>query len=79
MTTEQTFEEAVAEFLERTREQIDHESLEGMAPGLPSPFDQSEPPFEFAHRFDSALAVRISLTIEDGNPLFIDPEYRKHT
>ena len=52
MATEQTFEEAVAEYIERTRAQIGEEVMENLPPDPPSPIDQSGPPFEATLRLD---------------------------
>ena len=43
-TAEQSFEEAVAEFLEKSREQLDQEAVENLPPWEPAPYDQSGPP-----------------------------------
>ncbi|PZC49380.1 MAG: N-terminal half of MaoC dehydratase [Chloroflexi bacterium] len=79
MATSQTFEEAVQEFLEKTREQIDIESLENMPPPLPSPYEQGGPHYESAFKFDSKTISGYALTIGDNNPLYTDPEYGKKT
>ena len=41
----QTFEEAVAEYLERSKALIEEEAEEGLPPDLPSPFDHSGRPY----------------------------------
>ena len=79
MAKSQTFEEAVQEFLEKTREQIDVESLENMPPPLPSPYEQGGPHYESAFKFDSKTISGYALTIGDDNPLYTDPEYGKKT
>ena len=75
MTTQQSFEQAVAEFIELTKRQLGKEALEHLPPPPPSPFDQSGPPFETSHRFDERTIRNFVLSIGDDNPLFIDPEY----
>ena len=77
--TQQTFEEAVAEFIERSREQLDQESLENLPPAQPSPFEQEGPPYESALRFDERTIRNYALSISDTNPLFTDPDYGKRT
>lgn len=79
MATEQTFEKAVQEFIDKSRELIDTESDEWLPPRQPSPYDQSGPPYEYSQRFDSSLISRYALAIGDDNPLFADPEYGKRT
>ena len=78
-TAEQSFEEAVAEFLEKSREQLDQEAVENLPPWEPAPYDQSGPPYEYSQRFTPELLSRYALTIGDNNPLFTDPEYGKGT
>ena len=78
MTT-QTFEEAVAEFLSRSKEQIDQESDENLPPWMPAPYDQDGPPYEYSQRFTSDFITRYALSIGDNNPIFTDPEYGKTT
>ena len=75
----QTFEEALAEFLERSREMLEQETSESLPPGLPSPSDQSGPPYECPIRLDARTIRNYTLGIGDDNPLFIDPEYGKGT
>lgn len=79
MSTQETFEEAVAEFIERSREQVDQEVMENLPPSPPSPYDQSGPPFESALRLDERTIRNYSLTIGDDNPLYTDPAYGKGT
>ena len=52
MTTRQSFEEAITEFIEKSREQLDEEVMENLPPDPPSPFDQSGPPYESSLRLD---------------------------
>ncbi len=79
MTTTQTFEEAVQEFLDRTRDQIDEESQENLPPLLPSPYEQDGPHYESAFKFDSKTIGSYALSIGDDNPLYTDPDYGKNT
>ena len=51
-TVEQTFEEAIAEYIEKSREQFGVEIMENIPPWLPAPFEQGPPPFEAAMRLD---------------------------
>ena len=80
MVIEQTFEEAVNEFLQKTKEQIGQESPEQLPPPLPSPFDQAGPPFEAGFRLmDSRAIQRYTVGMGDDNPLYTDPKYGTHT
>ena len=79
MATEQTFEEAVAEYIERTRAQIGEEVMENLPPDPPSPIDQSGPPFEATLRLDERTIRNYALSIGDDNPLFTDPSYGKRS
>ncbi|PZC50447.1 MAG: hypothetical protein DK304_000979, partial [Chloroflexi bacterium] len=40
MTVQESFEEAVVEFLSKTKEFINTESLEGIPPNSPCPYEQ---------------------------------------
>ena len=79
MASEQTFEEAVAEYIERTRAQIGQEVMENLPPDPPSPIDQSGPPFEATLRLDERTIRNYALSIGDDNPLFTDPSYGKRS
>ena len=79
MATQQTFEESVQEFIDKSRELIDKESDENLPLWSPSPFDQSGPPYEYSRRFDSQFISRYARTIAEGNPLFTDRDYGKRT
>ena len=74
-TQEQSFEDAVAEFLEKSREELEKESGENRPPWAPSPFEQSGPPYEYSQRFTPDLVTKYALTIGDDNPLFTDPDH----
>lgn len=75
----QTFEEIIAEYIDRSKELIGQESLENLPPGMPTPYDQAGPPYECPIRFDSHTIRNHALTIGDDNPLYTDPEYGKAT
>ena len=79
MSTRETFDEAIAEFIEQSKEQIDKEVMENLPPAPPSPYDQSGPPYEAALRLDERTIRNYTLTIGDDNPLYTDPGYGKHT
>ncbi len=81
MTTikEQTFEEAVAEYIQRSRELINKEAKENLPPRRPAPFDQSGPPYEAVLRLNPTTVRNYAWTIGDDNPLYADLEYGKHT
>ena len=83
MTREQTFEEAMIEYVERCKESIGSERDEYRPPGKGTPFPWSEPPytegFEASVRFDERTIRNYALSAGDDNPLFIDPEYAKTT
>ena len=75
----QTFEEAVAEFIEKSKELLDQESDENLPPWAPSPYDQSGPPYEYSNRLTSDFIANYAANIGDDNPLFTDQEYGKGT
>ncbi|MBI4310435.1 MAG: MaoC family dehydratase N-terminal domain-containing protein [Chloroflexi bacterium] len=80
MTThDQSYEEALAEYIERSKELLDLESLENLPPRSPSPYEQSGPPYEAAFHLDSRTAALYAYSIGDDNPLYTDPEYAKTT
>ena len=79
MATQETFEEAVAEFISRSKDLIDTESDENLPPWPPTPYDQDGPPYEFSQRFTPDFIRKYALTIADDNPLYTDPDYGKHT
>ena len=78
-TSSQPFEEAIAEYLELSKELVGQETTESMPPAPPSPFSQSGPPYENPLRLTPRLIRDYTLTIGDDNPLFTDPEYGKGT
>ncbi len=73
------FEEAVAEFMERSRDMLEMETSESLPPTLPSPYDQSGPPYEAAPRLDSTFIRNYAASIGDDNPLYTDPTYAQST
>ena len=70
---EETFDEAVADFLARTKAMLGMESMEGVPPNLPSPYEQDGPPFESAFRFTPEAVRRYAMGIGDDNPLSPTP------
>ena len=76
MTT-QSFEEAIQEFVERSREMLEQETTESLPPGPPSPFRQDGPPYECAIRLDERTIRNYVRTIGENNPLYTDPAYAK--
>ena len=79
VTSSQSFEEAVAEYIEKSRAQIGEEIMEHIPPWPPAPFEQGPPPFEAALRLDSQSIMAFARNLGDDNPLYTDPEYgEKH-
>ena len=76
---QETFEDLVQEFVERTKEMLGKETTESLPPGPPSPYSQSGPPYECALRFDSRTIRNYAIAFGDDNPLFVDPGYGKRT
>ncbi len=76
---EQTFEEAVAEYIHRSRELIDKEAKEHLPPRLPSPFDQLGPPYQAVLRLNPTTVRNYARSIGDDNPLYTDREYGRHS
>ena len=79
VTSSQSFEEAVAEYIEKSRAQIGEEIMEHIPPWPPAPFEQGPPPFEAALRLDSQSITAFARNLGDDNPLYTDPEYGKST
>ena len=79
MATSQTFEEAIQEFIELSKELVGVETSESMPPAPPAPYDQNGPPYENPIRFDARTIHNYMCTIGDDNPLYNDPEYAKGT
>ena len=78
-TPEQSFEEAVSEYVERSKAQLEQEVMEHLPPWEPSPFERSGPPYESSLRLDPKMITKYAYSIGDANPLFTDPEYGKRT
>ncbi len=78
MTT-QTFEEAIAEYIERCKESIGQEREEGHPPGPGTPYPITDPPYEAAVRMDARTIRNYALTIGDSNPLFTTTDYGVRT
>ena len=49
MAASQTFEEAIQEFIELSKELVGVETSESMPPAPPAPYDQNGPPYENFH------------------------------
>lgn len=70
----QTHEEALAEFIDRSRDLLDHESPEDYPP--PSgPYDRDVVPVPSALMLTPDLIRRYAHAIGDANPLYTDPAY----
>ena len=69
-TVEQTFEEAIAEYIEKSREQFGVEIMENIPPWPPTPFEQGPPPFEAAMRLESRTITTFATNLGDDNPLY---------
>ena len=78
-TKEQSFDDAIEEFITLSKEEIGKESIENLPPGLPSPYQQDGPPYEFPLRLDERTIRDYALSIGDRNPLFTDPTYGKNS
>ena len=76
-TNEQTFEQALAEYRDRTSEMLGEENLEGVPPSLP--YDQSGPPFISPIDLTPRTIQRYAQVIGDDNPIFTDPNYGMNT
>ena len=77
-TTQQTFDEAVQEFIERTDQMLEQEVHENFPPPAPAPYPQSVP-VQSPLMFDSETIRNYAYTIGDDNPLYTDPEYGRHS
>ena len=66
MTTRQeTFEELIVEFKERSKAILGQEVTESLPPGLPSPYRQFGPPYDSPLLLDSRNIRNYSLAIGD--------------
>ena len=79
MAVQESFEEAVIEFISKTKEFINTESTEGIPPNSPCPYEQEGPPYESPIRLDSKFIAKYAQAIGDNNPIYTDPEYGKKT
>ena len=79
MTIQESFEEAIVEFISKTKDLINTESLEGIPPNSPAPYEQDGPPYESPIRLDSKFIAKYAQAIGDNNPIYTDPEYGKKT
>ena len=75
----QTFEEAIAEYIERCYESVGKEREEGHPPGPGTPYPIGEPPYEAAIRLDERTVRNYALSIGNTNPLYTDPDYGRRT
>ncbi|MBI2862140.1 MAG: MaoC family dehydratase N-terminal domain-containing protein [Chloroflexi bacterium] len=76
---EETFEQAVTEFIEKSKGMIGGKPTEGLPLAPPAPYDRSGPPFVSPLFLDEEAIRRYSYSIGDTNPLFTDQQYAKHT
>lgn len=79
MVLNQNFDDAINEYLDKTRAMLGQEVMENLPPEPPSPYDQSGPPYEAALRFDEKTVRNYALSIGDDNPLYTNPAYGKQT
>ena len=78
-TVEQTFEEAVQEFFEKSTDLLEQEAHENFPPPPPAPYPQGGPPVFSGLRFDEDTIRNYAYSIGDDNPLYTDPEYARHS
>ncbi|WP_432589628.1 hypothetical protein ABVG11_32635 [Streptomyces sp. HD1123-B1] len=71
----QSFDEALTEFIDRSRELLGRESPEDRPPPHPAPLDRDAVPVPSALILDPGLIRRYAATIGDDNPLYTDPGY----
>jgi hypothetical protein len=71
----QTFDEALAEFIERSRRLLHRESPEDHPPPHPAPSDPSAVPVPSALILTEDLIRRYAYAIGEDNPLYTDPAY----
>ncbi|MBI3978082.1 MAG: MaoC family dehydratase N-terminal domain-containing protein [Chloroflexi bacterium] len=76
---EQTFEEAVKEFYDRSAALIGLEVQENLPPPPPAPFPQGGPPVHSPLIFDEETIRNYAYSIGDDNPIFTDPGYGKRS
>lgn len=71
----QTFDEAVAEFIERSEELIDKESPEDRPAPAPAPLDPSAVPVPSILQLTPSLIRRYAGAMGEDNPLYLDAAY----
>ncbi|MGH3696126.1 MAG: FAS1-like dehydratase domain-containing protein [Pseudonocardiaceae bacterium] len=71
----QTFDDALTEFIERSRELLNKESPEDRPPPHPAPLDRDAVPVPSALILTEDLIRRYAYTIGDDNPLYVDRAY----
>lgn len=75
----QTFDEALAEFIERSRQLLNKESPEDRPPPYPAPLDRNAVPVPSALILTEDLIRRYAYTIGEENPLYTDPAYAERS
>ena len=75
----QSFDEAVAEFITRSRELLDRESPEDFPPPHPAPLSHDGFPIPSALVLTPELVRRYAYTMGDDNPLYVDPCYAERS
>ncbi|GGK82084.1 FAS1-like dehydratase domain-containing protein [Mangrovihabitans endophyticus] len=76
---EQTFNEALEEFLKRSRELLHHESQEDVPPPHPAPLGRNRVPVPSAFLLTPESISRYAATIGDDNPVYTDDRYARGT
>lgn len=74
----QTFDEAVAEFIERSEELLDKESPEDRPPPH-APLDRDAVPVPSILTLTDGLIRRYAAAIGEDNPLYVDPAYAERS
>jgi len=75
----QAFDEALAEFIERSRLLLDKESREDHPPPHPAPLDPDAVPVPSALILTEELIRRYAHALGDDNPLYTDPAYAERS
>ncbi len=75
----QTFDDGLAEFIERSRRLLHQESSEDRPPPHPAPSDPGAVPVPSALILTADLIRRYAYAIGEDNPLYTDPAYGDHT
>ena len=79
VTVQQTFDEAVQEFVDKTNETLEQEVHENFPPPPPAPYPQGGPPVHSLQRFNIENIRNYAYSIGDDNPIFTDPTYAATT